>query len=374
MRDAVHTTAYERGRARGPCRNLCAGASRIEGMRRTAAVLVSLAGGVALALVTPAGSGDRPVSSAPPQSAAGEPDGVLALAVLSPERAMLADPRTGATTERELSGGTLCHGPLLVAGGRVLLFDVDGPRLVARSVPLGRPGRAFSLGRADTAIASSAPDRLWLGRYTRLSDDTTRIELREIEAGGRVVARASGLLPRWGALHAVLDGGGLLVTRGRDLVLQRPGGPRLLFRRGWPVAASGARVAWCREPCRRIRLWSDGRRQLFAPPPGVRPELGPAGALSPDGSRLALPVTVDGRSRAAVLDLERGAWSIVPRARLGDYAALAWSPSGRWLYLADQRDRVLASRGGTERAIALPIHPGATVMSIAASTPGSAGR
>jgi hypothetical protein len=56
-----------------------------------------------------------------------------------------------------------------------------------------------------------------------------------------------------------------------------------------------------------------------------------------------------------VIDLATRTWTVTPGARLGDYAALAWSPSGRWLYLGGRGDRVLASRGGTERAVRLPI-------------------
>ena len=77
---------------------------------------------------------------------------------------------------------------------------------------------------------------------------------------------------------------------------------------------------------------------------------------------------VDGETRAAVIDLDRGRWTVVPGARLNLYAALAWSPTGRWLYLGGRGRRVLASRGGTERAIRLPIRTRGIVMSIA-STP-----
>jgi hypothetical protein len=73
-----------------------------------------------------------------------------ALAALSPERVMVVDPRTGKTTERELPGGTLCHGPVLAVGGRIVYSGTRESRLVALSAPLSRPGVARSLGRADT--------------------------------------------------------------------------------------------------------------------------------------------------------------------------------------------------------------------------------
>jgi hypothetical protein len=283
---------------------------------------------------------------------------------------MVADPRTGMTTARELPGGTLCHGPLIVARGRVLLFDVAGPRRVARSVPIARPGPARDLGTADVAIPSPAPDRLWLGRTTRAGERTRRIALREIGADGRVVARMNGLLPRWAGLHAVMEDGGLLLTRGRGLVLRRPRQRRQVFRGGWPMAADGERFAWCGRRCRRVRVWSDAGARSFAPPDGVRPRRYPAAAFAPDGSRLAVPLA---GSRIGVIDLATGAWRVVPSARSAAYKAMAWSPSGRWLYFTGRRRRLYAARGGVERPVRLPVRTGGTVISIA-STPGSAGR
>jgi hypothetical protein len=334
----------------------------------TAAVTSLVAAALALAL--PAAAGE-PRGQVDRDEQPSVPDGLLVLAVLSPERAIVADPRTGATTARELPGGTLCHGPLVAAGGRALLLDLDGPRVVARSVSLARGGRGRSLGSADTAIAAAAPDRLWLGRTTRANQRTRRIALREVGADGRVVARAGGLLSRWEGLSAVMDDGGLLLTRGSGLVLRRPGRPRLLFRGAWPLAADGARFAWCGRRCRRVHVWSTTGERSLDPPGGLRPRQYPAAAFSPDGSRLAVPLA---GSRIGVIDLGTGAWRVVPGPRTAGYKAMAWSPSGRWLYFAGPADRLYAARDGAERAVRLPIRTGGTVMSIAASTPGSAAR
>jgi hypothetical protein len=284
------------------------------------------------------------------------------LAVLSPERAMLVDPRTGATTARELPGGTLCHGPLLFTGGRVVYIGLRHGRFTALSAPLGRRGRARTLGRADTMTASSTPGRLWLGRSTRLGPGESRISLRELDVGGRAVARRT--VPRWAMLEGVVDDG-VVIARGRRIVLQPPQGPPRRIGVGWPLAAGGSRFAWCRGGCRRVRVWSGQGVQVLEPPAGLRPELAGEAALSPDGTRLALPVSTPRGARVAVVDLEHGEWRVVRGARTGGYMATAWSPSGRWLYFTGRGHGVHAARAGSGRAFRLPLRTGGAVMSIA---------
>jgi hypothetical protein len=216
-------------------------------MRRLAAVTALLTACTAAALAAPAG----PIRAPGVERVADTgPDGLLVLAALSPERAIVADPRTGATRERELPGGTLCHGPLLALGDRVIVSGTRGGRPVALAMPLSLAGRGRSLGPADAFFAS----------HTR-----------------------------------------------------------------------------------------DGEK--------VR---------APDGRRLAQPVRrAGGGTRLAVVDIETDRWRLVPGARLGDYGAIAWSPSCRWLYFADARERVRAWRDGARRPVRLPFDPRGTVMSIA---------
>jgi sugar lactone lactonase YvrE len=76
-------------------------------------------------------------------------------------------------------------------------------------------------------------------------------------------------------------------------------------------------------------------------------------------------VTFQGAARVAVVDLAAGSWTVVPGGELRGYEAIAWSPSGRWLYFTGRR--LLAWRLGSPRAVRLPVDPGGTVMSIATS-------
>jgi sugar lactone lactonase YvrE len=101
-------------------------------------------------------------------------------------------------------------------------------------------------------------------------------------------------------------------------------------------------------------------------PPGVRP-LGDDGAFSPDGARLAVGVLVDDRPGVAVVNLRTWRWTLVRGGRLGGSRAMAWSPSGRWLYFTDSDRGLLAWRPGAAQSVRLPIDAGGTVMSIATS-------
>jgi len=376
-------------------------------MWRTAA-LAPLAG-IALAFSSPGAEERARRVPAPGQETA--PDGLLILAVLSTERAIVADPRSGRTTARELPSGTLCHGPLLAVRDRLVFVGLRRGRLTAVAAPLRRPessGRAGAMtissardgGRADDGTpqgpaadderspgpagdvdpprgpaggvrsldpaeiltASPAPGRVWLGSRSGTGGD--RLALREVDPRARITGRRV-TLPAMSWVQAVIDDG-VVVVRGTRIVLVEPD-RRVNLGAGWPLAAAGSRLAWCPEGCRRIRVWSSGTTRTFEPPAAIRPEPGGNAAFSPDGRRLALTVNGRGRERAAVVDLESGRWRLVPGGRLAGYGALAWSPSGRWLYFS-RGSRVLASRGGAEPAVRLPIRTGGSVMDIA-STP-----
>jgi hypothetical protein len=301
------------------------------------------------------------------------PDGSLVLGVVGSEksssavrgeRVMVADPRTGTTRARLLPGGTLCHGELLVLGDRVVFSGFRGRRAVALSLPTTLAGRPRSVGEADTVTPSARPGRIWLGRWT-VGDRRPRVALREIALGGGDAIHAAGRLPRWSRLYGALDAG-FLVGSVRRLTLWDRGFDRR--RRSipdaWPIATGRSTFAWCGPHCRTLRVWSRAGERRYAPPPGIRLRVG-SGALSPDGARLAVPVTRHGAQRIAVIDLARGQWGPVPGGELRGYAAMAWSPSGRWLYFTGRR--LLAWRIGSSSAVRLPIDPEGQVLSIATS-------
>jgi hypothetical protein len=303
-------------------------------VHRIAAVTALLAATSAAALAAPAGDEER-ASRAPSHD-------LLVIAALSPERAIVADPLTGAVRERELAGGTLCHGPLLGAGDRVIVSGERRGRSVALSLPLSLAGPGRPLGAAEGFVASTTPGRVWLS-HGRV--------LREVGGDGRVHARAT---HRLGMPLAAVEGG--FVSVGEHGLVLADGS----VRDGWLVAARDDRVAWCREGCRSLQV---GDRTLRSP---WRIEPGDAGGFSPDGRRLALPVRADeGSRRLAIIDLADGTWRLAPGARLGDYGAGAWSSSSDRLYFATATDRLRVWRLGARRTDRLPIDTDGTVMSIA---------
>jgi hypothetical protein len=274
-----------------------------------------------------------PAAEAPEAEA---PDGLLVMgtverggSVVHAERAVVADPRTGRVRSRRLPGGTLCYGEVMAAGSRVLYPGHRGRRSVQLSLPLSLVG---------------AP---------RVLPEPHRVDG----------------LPHWSAVHATI-GDRLLIESGRRVMLWDPrrDRPTRTIRDGWLVAAGSSSFAWCTAKCRAFRVWSETGERRFEPPSGAILQ-GGDGALSPDGSRLAVPVTMDGVTRTAVLDLATESWTLVPDGRLPDsYVALAWSPSGEWLYFAGRGRGLFGWRAGSAAAVRLPADPGATVMSIATTT------
>jgi hypothetical protein len=244
------------------------------------------------------------------------------------------------------------------------------------SLPLTLSGEPTSLGRADTITPSPRSGRLWLGRWNH-DGKRTRATFREVavpgeEATSRAVdgdlpgGHLAGDLPRWSLIHAALPGGFVIQTS-RGLALWDGDRVRTLRggRRAWPVAAGASRFAWCREPCRSVRVRTPAGARTLTPPRRLRPQAGTQGAFSPDGRFLALPVTQAGRPHAAAVDLRTREWSVIPGGRLATYGAMAWSRSADRLYLATAGGALRSWEPGAPRAEPLPVDPGGTVMSIA---------
>jgi hypothetical protein len=319
-------------------------------------------------LLAAAGAAQAPAEAPAPEA----PDGLLVMGAVGRddsasavhgERAMVADPRTGAVRARLLPGGTLCYSEVTAVGDRVLYAGHRGRRSVTLTLPLTLTGAPRSLGGTGTVTPSATPGRLWLGRWHH-GRTSTLATLREVELEGEAVSRTSGRLPRWSGVVAA-TAGGFLISSGRDLTLWDRGLERPLrrIRDRWLIAAGSSSFAWCGPRCGTLRVWSRDGERRFEPPAGIRVRIG-EGALSPDGSRLAVPVTHEGGSRVGVLDIAARSWTVVPGGGLHGYEAMAWSPSGRWLYFTGRGRRLLAWRPGSGHAVRLPADPGGTVMSI----------
>lgn len=271
------------------------------------------------------------------------------------------DLRSGRTVEKRLPGGTLCHGPVVVTGGKVVYSGPAHGEPVA--IGLGLRGHARSVVRSGVYVPSAIGGRLWVGqlRSNRWMDLRS---LREVTLDGRTTLKAHGVPTPAQALEGALEDG-LLFERGARLRVWDPRLGRVTRRLAgtFPIAMHGPRVAWCRGGCHTLHLTGpDGDakvRALHSLPFGE----GRGGAFSPNGRFLALRAGAAGR--LALVDTATRSVRPVPGARLGDYDAFGWSRDGRWLFVATPRGRLLAYRPGSEHPLRLPMRLRNAVMSVA---------
>ena len=291
------------------------------------------------------------------------PDGRLVLGLAdSGERVAVIDVRSGRTVARRLPGGTLCHGEISLIGGRAVFAGSAKGHGAEMSLDLGLRTRARSVGLADLSTPSATPGRLWLARvrYGRRGAEVR--SLREVTVDGRTTFVAPRLPPavRWFNLEGALRDGLVLTSGGRMRVWDpRTGRVVRSMPEGFVLGLHERRIAWCRGECSRLHVTGPGGDATFPLPRGG---LNP-GAFSPDGSHLAVS-TVKGRIE--LVDLATGSVRSVRRARTDTYGALGWAPSGKWLFFASPRGRLMAYSPAADRVTALHGRVRGDVHSIAA--------
>ena len=278
---------------------------------------------------------------------------------------------------REPTGSRL----LAVVGGEAWVLDVDRGRAAPVLLPPGGVRAAVERARAvvvvvgDRAVAVFGADRLVdLGPADGAfaAGATDRVWLRE---GGSVreVSLATGAVTR--GPHAV---DAFAAVEGHGLLLHQEGGvlyvdadtaaPARLYRDVSIVVGAGGPwlVTADRDDlhCNIVAVElarSERRRGPLLP---YRSCYYGRAVLSADGARLALPVAesierVGNVPHAAlfVVDVGRAAGTEVPGTRrpMPTYRSLTWSPSGRWLFWADDGGgrRIAAYRVGSGSAVGI---------------------
>jgi hypothetical protein len=229
--------------------------------------------------------------------------------------------------------------PLMTIGGDVVTTTPAG---VLRIPPRGPVERIAT----DHRTVATVDDRsVWVfdNLSTPLGGVATRVRL-----GGGVTDRLTVpdvTRPLAGTADRVVVGGpGIVAVLGTD-------GARQVLAHGDPVTSDGTRVAWidCTDDhhCALVLGSVDDPDQVRVTlaaddlPGGV---FGlPAGAFSPDGRWLAIPLTPlpgadDGGPRSQIMVVETATGVEVRRlaGAYGPATPLAWSPDGRWLALASR--------------------------------------
>lgn len=305
------------------------------------------------------------------------PGGTLILRPLREPVLTAVDVRTGEVIERpvpELApGDALYH--LVRTGDRLVLYGGS----VTYALDLDLRGPPTSLGDSWYFVPSATDGRVWLAILDPTSPETVRdLEaVREVTLDGRVTVRSAGPPPCSGptVVAAVKDG---VVCQDDGLVVWEPATGKVLRRLAgpYPVDTHENVVAWCGHGCPQLHLTDIGTGEETRVPAERSFSFNETydGAFSPDGSLLAVPVTVHGRkpaSRAgsdgiALVDVRAGRAYLVEGSRSGVYTALAWSPTGDWLFFTTGEGRVMAYRPGSDRAIPLSADVPRTVLDMVA--------
>lgn len=249
--------------------------------------------------------------------------------------------------------------PLPPGGVRLAVERRDAVVVVAgeRAVAVFGPDRLVDLGPADGVFAAGDADRVWL---------RDRGTVREVSMRTGSITRG----PHAVDAFAAVDDHGLLAHHDRGVVYvdADTATPARLYPDVSIVVGGAGRwlVTADRDDlhCNIVSvllLRSERRRGPLLP---YRSCYYGRAVLTADGTRLALPVAesierADGVGHAAlfVVDVARAAGTEVPGTRrpMPSYRSLTWSPSGRWLFWADDSGdrRVAAYRVGSRSAVGI---------------------
>lgn len=222
-------------------------------------------------------------------------------------------------------------------------YAVDDDRGV---VPLPAVLRAGGL-----ALPARAPDRIWVA-----ASAYEHPVVRLTDFAGRSSGPVRRLAP--GSLPVSSDGAGGLLTTGIGGVYRLDGTGRHLLTRDLVTAVGPTRllVTECGpRTCGSVVIdqRTGARRPIGGP---VSDIVSPRGAVSPDGTTAALPIsTADGTSVVSLVDLRTGrSRALGPHLdRAAFDGGLAWSPDSRWLFLVAAGHRLMAVDPRTARPVPL---------------------
>jgi hypothetical protein len=117
----------------------------------------------------------------------------------------------------------------------------------------------------------------------------------------------------------------------------------------FPVASYGNLLAWCADACDTLQLTNvvTGEGVEITSPSGTYGFQAYAGAFSPDGKSIAVPVYADSRLtnqwKLALVDAEAGTAMPVEGTAVEGYVFVDWSPSGETVFISSGQflDRII---------------------------------
>ena len=268
---------------------------------------------------------------------------------------------------------------LAAVGEKLTFIDIDGDSM--RTLPpsdtpndgylylAGRPPWLYAEGATPTSraltpdlqssvalqpgwgVASANPDRVWLATETTVT---------EVDRTGHASSPAVRLPPRTFVVGPATAAGLVLGENdGATFAVWDPYRDRIVLRGRGDILGASADVLVSTDPLDESSQLSQlhvldvrtGRERFVLPP-----SLWTSPAI----------FTTDGRSFAVgsvggitVVDLASGATEHVESPGFGGYGAMAWSPSGRWLFYAEERLAVWDAQRHARTVLRVPrISPG----------------
>lgn len=337
---------------------------------------------LALWVALPAGCGaaEKPSEGETVPAASGSddvPTGVLFLRHVREQSITRIDLASGESTT--VSRSELAPGDppfhLVETGGRLVFFG--GSHTYALGLDLRGPPQ--DLGESWYFVPSGREGRVWLTTLDLESPETVRDlkAVREVTVDGDVTVSETGRPPSRGPTILAAVNDGLLFQDDDELKVWDPLAGEVTARLPgpFPAATHGNLVAWCRQGCPKLHVTDVATGEDLAVSAGdsFRFEETYEGAFSPDGTLLAVPVVtslgthLEGhRHQVGLVDARAGTARLVEGSDLADdYPAIAWSPSGEWLFFSAGAGRIMAYRPASGAAIILPIQAPASFIDIA---------
>lgn len=247
----------------------------------------------------------------------------------------MVNPQDGTVEHSKLPVGCGDTPHCLIPSGTNLI--VSG---VGRTVTFGEGksrNKTNRVGNGWITVPAQEPNAVWLGILAKGENRGRGLSaVREVDLDGNVIRSIRPPDGRW-PMESTDEG--LLFQIGNGLRLWSFDEKRLTEHIPGPFPADthGSLVASCGDPCKAMAITDlqSGSTDRIAPPQGFEWASSYQGSFSPDGTKIALPISRGDRSNQslALVDVATGEASLIPRSGLEPwYQAITWSSDGSRLY------------------------------------------